>query len=184
MYKNVLSPPAFDGESLVWVKRPRRRLGSRRFAPFEKPGPRFFKYSDSPSEMFTKMFENAEKYWRKNSNEKIRELTETWNSANPNKKPRKPCLISETDSKAFVAAFLHMGLTDKVSWKNYWSTDSNENDVFINNLKLYSDLSGRRFRYIMNSIRLYDKGQSSAKGWNNRNSDSFDEHFKVWEKVL
>lgn len=111
-------------------------------------------------------------------------MTEKWNKDHPDNKPRKAFKFSKTDSKAFIAAFLYMGLTDKVEWKNYWSNDDNENDSFVKQLKLYSGLSARRFRKILNAIRLYDKQLASEQGLTDRKKETYDEHHKVMVLII
>lgn len=44
-----------------------------------------------------------------------------------------------------------------------------------------SGLSARRFRRIVNSIRLYDKKEATTHKWNKKADENYDEHHKVNE---
>lgn len=183
MYECLQEPPAVNGEEIEWVKRPHCKIMKRQFTPFEKPGPRNFDYKTSPADLFEQMFEEAGELWRKNSNLKLIELAEAWNAAHPDKKPRKPVVISKSDKKAFVAALLHMGLSNKPEWKQYWSKTRLICDEFITGLKTTAQLSARRFRLIMNSCRLYDKKKAAEMGWSDPKSKNFDEHYRVYKAL-
>lgn len=176
-YENLQHPPTIIPDALQWVDRPKRPRISRRFTPFERPGATEFTYKTTPTEMFYGLFGQAENFWRKQSNKKLQELTELYNSTH--EKKRKLYQISKTDSKALLAAILHMGLSKKTNWKYYWSQNENRKDCFISKICRYSKLSCRRFRTILNCIRMYDKKKATDLKLNDRNSESFDEHYKV-----
>lgn len=52
-------------------------------------------------------------------------------------------------------------------------------DPFILRLYAATGMSARRFRMILNSIRLYDKEVANEQNLGNRESLDFDEHHKV-----
>lgn len=178
LYKNLQMPPEFDGEEREWVERPRRPKNCRRLAPLEKPGAKNFTYKTLPGEMFEEFLKDAGEYWRRQSNKKLKELTEAHNKKNPQKK-RKLVQISRTDSKAMMAAILHMGVNKKSNFKDYWSQCESKKDKFIEKLSVYAKLSARKFRKMMSAIRLYDKADATEKKLNDKTNPKFDEHYKV-----
>lgn len=175
---NVQPPPVFDFKTLKWAGRPRRKQGPRRFAPLEKPGTTSLSYKTSPGDMFKSFFDEPGEFWRQQSNAKLKELTELFNQQNPEKK-KKLYQITKNDAKAAITAILHMGSNCKTNYKEYWSQNDNRKDPFIEKLIKYSKLSARRFRQILNCIRLYSKEDATKNGWNNRKSEAYDEHFRV-----
>lgn len=177
-YDNVQPPPHFDGNELVWKDRPRRPISSRHLAPMEKPGAKNFTYKTSPGEMFEKFFADAGEFWRKQSNKKLKELTELHNRKHPQHK-RRLYQITKNDCKAVVACILHMGSNKKSNFATYWSSDPAKNDPFILKIAKYSNMSARRFRKILNCIRLYDKAEAEKLGLSKKTSETFDEHYKV-----
>lgn len=177
-YENVQPPPQFNGETLEWSERPKRNVTSRRRAPIEKPGPKNFDYKTLPGEMFMTFFQEAGDLWRKQSNRKLKELTEAHNAKYPEQK-RRLYQITETDAKAVIACILHMGMNKKTNYKDYWSTDEDKKDKFVSKVIQYSQLSARKFRKVLSCIRLYDKQDAQDRGLNRKDSGQYDEHFKV-----
>lgn len=173
-----MPPPEFDSETLKWASRPRRKLGSSRFAPFEKPGTKDFSYKTTPGDMFKSFFEEASEFWRCQSNKKLKELTEIYNHKNPLNK-KKLYQISRNDAKSVITAILHMGSNCKTNYKDYWTRDENRKDPFMEKLIRYSKLSARRFRQVMNSLRMYSKEEAIKNGWNDKKNAAYDEHYKV-----
>lgn len=56
-----------------------------------------------------------------------------------------------------------MGLSKKTDWKHYWRRKVYQSDLFIKRLFETTGLSERRFRRILNCVRLYDKEDAKEK---------------------
>lgn len=127
--------------------------------------------------MFMALFDDPMDYWIEQSNLKLRELNEVWNASH--EKPRPLFQISKNDARAFICAVLHMGLSNKNRLSKYWSRNELRNDQFILKLYSFTGLSARRFRRIVNCIRLYCKEEAVAKGFDDKSGELYDEHHKV-----
>lgn len=88
--------------------------------------------------MFLELSQPAMEYFLKMSNKKLAELTNSWNEKNPDKKPKTVNNITNDECLAFLAAVIHMGLSNKTDWKFYWSKMHERNDDFIRKLNIVS----------------------------------------------